>query len=870
MKRFLLATAAALVTLCGAHAAVPGKRVQTQVLTPQEMVKDVAISATSSASPHKAIRKTTPPADISGEYKFFAKSLLPSRRFNDAASVYIEKTANENEYSVWGLYGVQMLKATYEPTTGKLAVTKQKTIYYGRNEAYESEELWFHPVRATENGYSEVLPSLELQFCDYEMEDGTLVSGLCSVGDDKTGYAIHFENHDFSSSALYFEFIVNLKIQNLRDWADHLTGMPGGNWIKAGDAEFTDGWATSILWGYYQDPVAVACYVNSENPAYVELRDPYKTGEGSIFLNIANPRCVKVLPGYFSGWKYEGYYADVDYTLRLYPNNRAANLAYFEQYTDDDIIDDYDAFGEAMPVMASDGTVTIPDARYGETETAVASEQALDSSGNAINLTATIKLPAQAVKWITGEEPVPGEDPNDDPENPDDPRDEDMTAVLFDIADPGQWTDSGNGFKTTVTVDGTAFELATLQYESATELISPVANEFAWRVYKNSAFTIKSADDVKMKELVITYDDYSEGKYCLEMNLSDGWYGALSGATYTIACAQGLSTFEAIATEGQVRIKKIEVKYVKEGEPVTPPTPPTPEDPEPATLYFRGTVNGWATPDDWKLTWCGDGIYTLLCPEGEAVETKSQFKIADAAWTAEFNFGSWDGLGYTVECEEIKEVMKNGNSDNWTMAEDWNGILWFDYRDLKLYLSNDHNAPCPFREVTPPTPPTPPTPEDPDFVNLSVSVDGGVAVAMLSPRGKKTTVSHALDPYWKLSTLHFNGKDHTHLIADDSYTTPALDADAEIALTVEYNGDLDIVDAESAVYELGAEGLTVRVAEGRIIIEGLTAGQEVVVYNMAGHIVAKREAAMNAMKITLPGETAYVVRVGADAVKVIL
>ncbi len=128
--------------------------------------------------------------------------------------------------------------------------------------------------------------------------------------------------------------------------------------------------------------------------------------------------------------------------------------------------------------------------------------------------------------------------------------------TLFDIANKGTWTEKGTGFEWT---DG-EFTITTDKDKSTTNLISPVANDYAWRVYKNSKFTIASKT-VDMKSVVITYDDYESGgnTYYAVMTLSEGWTGTLSGVTYTINNAAGSKTFSASATEQQVRIKKIVV-----------------------------------------------------------------------------------------------------------------------------------------------------------------------------------------------------------------------------------------------------------------------------------------------------------------------
>lgn len=144
----------------------------------------------------------------------------------------------------------------------------------------------------------------------------------------------------------------------------------------------------------------------------------------------------------------------------------------------------------------------------------------------------------------------------DNPVNPD-PAPTVDGYTIFDISTPGKWTGDGNGWDYSVTIDGKTFIISSAKADSTTDLISPVNNNYAWRVYKNSKFTIES-QDIDMATVVITYDDYNDGYYCLEMDLSEGWTGTLSGATYTLTSA-GMKNLACTAVNGQTRIKKIVV-----------------------------------------------------------------------------------------------------------------------------------------------------------------------------------------------------------------------------------------------------------------------------------------------------------------------
>jgi len=159
-------------------------------------------------------------------------------------------------------------------------------------------------------------------------------------------------------------------------------------------------------------------------------------------------------------------------------------------------------------------------------------------------------------------------------DNPNPPVPGEGSYVIFDIDNPGTWTGDVNAWTSTTTVDGHSFNFNYEKAESVTDLISPVANTYAWRVYKGAKFTIDA--DVNMTKLIITYDDFttSEGKgYVAEMTLSDGWTGSLDGVTYTITGSGNIFTAQSSAQ--QVRIKKIVAETGEGGDTPNPPVPAT-------------------------------------------------------------------------------------------------------------------------------------------------------------------------------------------------------------------------------------------------------------------------------------------------------
>ncbi len=169
--------------------------------------------------------------------------------------------------------------------------------------------------------------------------------------------------------------------------------------------------------------------------------------------------------------------------------------------------------------------------------------------------------------------------------------------TVFDIANPGTWTGDANGWASTTQAGGKTFNLKTIKADSSTDLISPVANTYAWRVYKGSKVEIST--DFEMKQIVITYDDYNDGQYIGELTLSSSWTGSVDGSVYTVV-SSGSSSIEMQAVVKQVRIKTIVVS--DEAGSIDPPVGP--ELPE-GVIYqntFEENMDGWVKINDESLS----------------------------------------------------------------------------------------------------------------------------------------------------------------------------------------------------------------------------------------------------------------------------
>lgn len=252
--------------------------------------------------------------------------------------------------------------------------------------------------------------------------------------------------------------------------------------------------------------------------------------------------------------------------------------------------------------------------------------------------------------------------------------------TVFDIANPGTWNGDGEGWTNTVTVGGKTFNLESKKADSTTALISPVANSFAWRVYKGSTVTITSSD-VTMKQIVITYDDYESGKYIGEMTLSAGWTGSLAEAVYTVVNS-GANTITMQAAEKQVRIKTIVVSD-EQGTGGGGDTPVLPD----GVIYqntFEENLDGWVKINDeslsdfsgWKINTSATAPKCAICNsyyggENHAANAKMEYTFNLTGYT-DVNLSVEQAFGFDFPQQQVENyrlyVKSGSNTDYLTFA----------------------------------------------------------------------------------------------------------------------------------------------------------------------------------------------------------
>lgn len=110
-------------------------------------------------------------------------------------------------------------------------------------------------------------------------------------------------------------------------------------------------------------------------------------------------------------------------------------------------------------------------------------------------------------------------------------------------------------------------------------------------------------------------------------------------------------------------------------------TTPNPNPGGGLVLYMRGDMNGWGSPEEWKLIPYGDrtNMWTVTCNDEMVIKAGEGFKISTDTWT-KVNIGVNPEAGIeSVYCEvptELANYVENGGPGNIIMAEEWSGIAW--------------------------------------------------------------------------------------------------------------------------------------------------------------------------------------------------
>lgn len=122
-------------------------------------------------------------------------------------------------------------------------------------------------------------------------------------------------------------------------------------------------------------------------------------------------------------------------------------------------------------------------------------------------------------------------------------------------ATSGTWTGDANGY--TATIDG--FEISYLKNESTSDLTAPQSDHI--RVYKGAQLVIKGVNGETITKVVL---NCIAANRCFDMTVGDG-VATANTDDKTITWEGTTTSFEAVASNGQVRISSVELTYTSAG-----------------------------------------------------------------------------------------------------------------------------------------------------------------------------------------------------------------------------------------------------------------------------------------------------------------
>ena len=217
--------------------------------------------------------------------------------------------------------------------------------------------------------------------------------------------------------------------------------------------------------------------------------------------------------------------------------------------------------------------------------------------------------------------------------------------ITGDGADMDYWTPATTSVFTYA--DGVyTFESKNLTSFKISTAVAPVPEEGAaadWATFEAGCLCVEGTIENKVPANLVAGN----------ANINCPWLG-----DYTITVAGDLSTI-TLSTE-------------------------TPQPGGAPTLYFRGDMNEWGNPDDWKLEVVSNEelVYKFVCDDEHAVLAGQSFKIATEPWGV-CNLGANPEsdnpeliVPSTVEIDALSPLFKGDNPPNLSLAENWRGVMY--------------------------------------------------------------------------------------------------------------------------------------------------------------------------------------------------
>lgn len=164
-----------------------------------------------------------------------------------------------------------------------------------------------------------------------------------------------------------------------------------------------------------------------------------------------------------------------------------------------------------------------------------------------------------------------------------------------------------------------------------------------------------------------------------------------------------------------------------------------------------------------------------------------------------------------------------------------------------------------------------PKPEvvEPEYVSLDVSFNGAHTTSTRVVKGEKVTL-RIVPESWKIEKLvrysgadDTTGDDMTEFAENGIYTSSGLNKDTRLEATLAYASPLVFSDITTGVAELPDSDIQIFSEGDNIVVKGLSGGEFITVYTMAGIAVGSHETAPDKDTVNISAATGqtYIVRV---------
>lgn len=348
----------------------------------------------------RAKAKVPSAADLSNLYIYYRGHYVDSDNF-DADFGSVQLAINGSEASIIGLYYHFPVKATFDAATGNLTVPNKQYLYtttnYGDVYLYCMTRTWNDENKVTDMGQVNSIP---FQYVDVDGQPAWVVPEISDYSD--YFFLISTEDHVDAGEGFdilcYNQFMSVSLIANGIGMFKYVPEL----WEDAGVCTYTDGWYAPV---FSNDPVTYELKVKKHvwnNGCYL-IMNPYNAetpfsevnstpnAEGYIYLNLANPNCVMVRPFVNSGFQL----AEIigENVLLMNTNVEGFDL-YMYKYSYDDIIEEFEEFGDEISTMDEKFLVKIPTCQFQVGYDACLGDGWVDSeTRQPIDMVTTIQMP---------------------------------------------------------------------------------------------------------------------------------------------------------------------------------------------------------------------------------------------------------------------------------------------------------------------------------------------------------------------------------------------------------------------------------------------------------------------------------------------